>query len=85
VVAWLGGLDGAVRQPVASLITLAAWWLPTLVTAMVPLLLAWAAPFRGDAVALVAALQLSLIVRTGCRIALLAAFAPTVGPPLSDG
>ncbi len=86
VAAWLRGLDGAVRQPVASFGTLLLWWMPAVAAALWPLLLGWRLPALGDGhhLMLTAVLQLAILTQSVVRVALLASFAPTSGLPLQS-
>lgn len=84
VAAWLRGLDGAIRQPGRSVVTLLVWWSPTWVAAALPLLVLWWVPSPAEPAAVAVLLQLSLLVRSACRTALLASFAPTAGLPFGE-
>lgn len=79
VVAWLRGLDGAIQQPSKSLLALIVWWAPVIAAAALPLVVGWLAPPWAGRVGLVVMLSLSMLVRSACRVALLASFAPTAG------
>jgi hypothetical protein len=78
-VAWLLGLAGTLRAPLASLGTVALWVLPAVLVSLVPLVVGaefpalrwgWAIPLLG---------QLAAAVRAFCWVGLFASFAPVTG------
>ncbi len=76
--AWLRGLGGALRHPLASLGTLLAW--------AVPLLAVWAGSLAavralGPGIAGMAVLQLGALLTAACSIGLVGSFAPVTDLP----
>jgi hypothetical protein len=78
-VAWLLGLGGTLRVPLASLGTVALWALPAVFVSLAPLVVGvevpalrggWAIPLLG---------QLAAAVRAFCWVGLFASFAPVTG------
>jgi hypothetical protein len=77
--AWLGGLRGAVTQPVRSVLTLAVWVAGGLAASILPILAGWQLEVvRDGAPAAIIALVAGLL-RAFCWVGLFLSFAPVSG------
>lgn len=79
VLAWVAGLRAAVTRPIRSLLTLAAWAVPGIAAAIMPLAVGWQfevlrGPVAGTLIGLAAGL-----VAAFCWVALFLSFAPMTG------
>lgn len=78
--AWIGGLGMTLRHPVRWLGPVLGWQILAWAVALAPLAMGAFLPgTRG--LALSVAMQVSLLIRSGCRVGLLASFEPTLGLP----
>jgi hypothetical protein len=79
VLAWLAGLTGTIRQPVRSLVALAAWMAPALVAVVAPTILAWHFEILRE---MIPSTLIGIIVGLAaafCQVGLFLSFAPTTG------
>jgi hypothetical protein len=85
VTSWLRGLISAVRTPLSTFATMAAWVLTIMIVTLLPIYLGseivW---LRGMVVNIVVALAADL-VRSFCLVALLCSFAPVTGLWIEEG
>lgn len=79
VVAWLLGLAGTLRRPLASLGTVVLWALPAATVSALPLVIGLEFPTLRDGWALPIAGQLAAAVRAFCWVGLFVSFAPATG------
>lgn len=79
LLAWCSGLVHAIRQPLATLGTLAVWGGPLMVAAALPLAAGWFLPsLRGGLDAFLLT-QLAALLQAFCSVALFVSFAPASG------
>ncbi len=79
VLAWLAGVGGALRHPVASVGTLLLWLVPGIALGMVPLSAGWLSPALRGGLPGAAVLTAAGLVRAYCWVALFCSFAPVSG------